>query len=488
MRDGVGLQTSSVAPDMERRTKIVATLGPRSRELPTHDSLLAAGADIVRLNFAHSTPAVHEAAATEARRQARELGRVVGVLVDLPGPKMRTGPVVGDGVVLEPGATLTLTTRDVVGDATLVSVTVPDLPNLVDKGDEVYLADGQIVLTVHAVADDEIQAEVTRGGILRSRKGLHLPRAERRLRAFTSEDEQALQVALAIKADLVGLSFVRDADDVRRARAALPRRGPRPLIVAKIETAAALDSLDEITREADALMVARGDLGIQMPLERVPFLQKEIIRTCNEAGIPVITATQMLESMTSARLPTRAEVTDVANAVLDGSDALMLSEETAVGDHPTESIRVMASIIKTAESAPRAHREPSGLTERDDPVSWAVARAAVQAAHDLRVAAIVCPTQSGATARKVAAFRPNTPVYALSDREAVLGALALTWGTIPLRAPAAGTTGDAGAVVGKAVEVVMASGHLRRGDLVAVVAGSSGPRAGTTDFLRIVRA
>lgn len=466
-----------------RRTKIVATLGPSTREPDVIRSLLEAGVDVFRLNFAHSTPAVHRQTAETARQQARQLGRTIGILVDLPGPKMRTGPIEEEQVELVPGATFTLTSKPVVGDVNMVSTTVDDLPGMVRIGDEIYLADGEIVLRVAAIGDD-VLAEIVRGGVLRSRKGLHLPRAERHVRAFTPEDHVALQVALDLKADLVGVSFVLEANDIRRVRAALPKRGHRPLVVAKIETAAALDALDEVVGEADAVMVARGDLGIQMPLERVPFLQKEIIRTCNMAGIPVITATQMLESMTHARLPTRAEVTDVANAVLDGADALMLSEETAIGAYPIEVVRVMDSIIETAEAAPREHHSPGGLTEREDSVSWAVARAAVQAAHDLNVAAIVCPTQSGATARKVAAFRPRMPVLALSTRADTLGALTLTWGTTPLliEHPI-----DPSETVKTAIDLVRKSGLVSAGRLVTIVAGSTGPRAGTTDFMRIMR-
>lgn len=446
-------------------------------------SLIETGADVVRLNFAHATPEVHRLAAETARNQARELGRTVGVLVDLPGPKMRTGPIDGEQLMLVQGSTLVLTSEPVIGDANGVSTTVEDLPGLVSPGDEIYLADGEIVLRVVTVGDD-VLTEVVRGGVLRSRKGLHLPRAERHIRAFTPQDQVALQVALDFKADLIGVSFVLDAGDLRRVKAALPKRGHRPLVVAKIETAAALGALDEIVSEADAVMVARGDLGIQMPLERVPFLQKEIIRTCNKSGIPVITATQMLESMTQAPLPTRAEVTDVANAVLDGSDALMLSEETAIGAYPAEVVRVMASIIETAEAAPREHHSPGGLTEREDSVSWAVARAAVQAAHDLDVAAIVCPTQSGATARKVAAYRPRMPVLALSTRADTLGALTLTWGTTPLRIE---HPIDPSATIEHAIDLVRTSGLVSAGQLVVIVAGSTGPRAGTTDFLRIMR-
>lgn len=473
-----------------RRTKIIATLGPDTRQPERLRELLEAGADVVRLNFAHATPDEHARAAKAARRQARELGRVVGVLVDLPGPKMRTGPVEGDEVKLEPDQPFLVTGPDGagIGDATHVSTTVEDLTAVVSEGDEIFLADGEIVLRVEKVADGGVQTTVVRGGVLRSRKGLHLPQAERRVEAFTETDQEALRQALDLEADMIGLSFVRDADDVRRARAALPKRGHRPLIVAKVETRSALDHLTEIVEEADVVMVARGDLGIQMPLRRVPLLQKEIIRVCNEAGVPVITATELLGSMTHSPLPTRAEVTDVANALLDGTDAVMLSEETAVGAYAAHTVRTMAEIAEAAESWPRDHARPDRAGTRDDRVSWAVAHAAVEAADDLNVAAILCPTRSGATARRVAAFRPRMPIVALSPRRNTLGAVTIYWGVTALEMPEiAGNDSERTEEVTQAVAVAREAGVVREGQLVCVVAGAPGRRAGGTDYVRIVR-
>lgn len=473
-----------------RRTKIVATLGPDTRQPEALHDLLEAGADVVRLNFAHATPEEHERAARAARTQARDLGRVVGVLVDLPGPKMRTGPVHGDEVKLEPEQPFVLTGpvgEGSVGDAARVSTTVDDLPSMVGEGDEIFLADGEIVLRVHKVDSGAVHTTVVRGGTLRSRKGMHLPQAERRLEAFTAADEEALGHALALEADLVGLSFVRDVDDIRRAKATLPKRGHRPLIVAKVETRSALDHLGEIVEEADAVMVARGDLGIQMPLRRVPLLQKEIIRVCNEVGTPVITATELLGSMTHSPLPSRAEVTDVANALLDGTDAVMLSEETAVGAYPAHAVRTMAEIAEAAESWPREHARPGVRGTRDDRVSWAVAHAAVEAAEDLNVSAILCPTRSGATARRVAAFRPRMPIVALSPRPSALGAVTICWGVTALEMRSGVTEHARHEEVALAVSRAREAGLVREGQLVCVVAGGPRPRAGGTDYVRIVR-
>lgn len=467
-----------------RRTKIVATVGPSSRDAAALRAVLEAGADVVRLNFAHATPSVHRQTAETARRQARELGRPVGVLVDLPGPKMRTGPVAGDEIPIEAGRPFVLTGVDVPGDEGRVSTTVGDLAAMVSAGDEIFLADGQIVLRVEKSDGDDVHTEVVRGGVLRSGKGIHLPQAERHLEAFTPADEAALDVALEMKADLVGLSFVRDADDVRRARAALPKRGVRPLLLAKIETRSAVDRLPEIAEAADVVMVARGDLGIQTPLRRVPLLQKEIIRAANELGTPVITATELLASMTHSPIPTRAEVTDVANALLDGSDAVMLSEETAIGDDPAHAVRTMAEIAEAAEAWPRDHPRPTARGARADRVSWAVAHAAVEAAEDLDVTAILCPTRSGATARRVAGFRPRVPIVALSPRPEILGSLTIYWGVQAIAMPEVHREDEE---VEQACRAARDAGLVRDGDLVCVVAGAPGPRAGGTDFVRVVR-
>jgi pyruvate kinase len=468
-----------------RRTKIVATIGPASSNAATMRALVAAGVDVVRLNAAHGDAATHTANAALARETAHELGRTIGVLVDLPGPKLRTGPLTGDAVELVCGHEFVLTGDDVAGDDTRVSTTIPDLASWVRSGDEVFLADGAIVLRVTGVREGDVVTEVVRAGTLRSRKGMHLPRAEAFVDVFGHDDASALDLALQLKADFVGLSFVRKPEDIDDVSTRLPRRGQRPGLVAKIETASALDHLPGIVAASDAVMVARGDLGIQVQARRVPLLQKEIIRFCNMAGKPVITATQMLESMTRSPLPTRAEVNDVANAVLDGTDALMLSEETAVGLYPAETVRTMAEVAESAESWPRHRVEPAGAHTDADRVAWAVAHAAVQAAEDLDVAAVICPTRSGSTARRVAAYRPSMPIAGISPSPAVLGGLALTWGVHPL-VVADVTDGDE--QLRLAVRATLDAGLARGGDLVAVVFGSAGPRAGSTDTVRIVRA
>jgi pyruvate kinase len=468
-----------------RRTKIVATIGPATGNPVGMQGLIEAGVDVVRLNAAHGDVESHGANATLARETAREAGRNVGVLVDLPGPKMRSGPLTADAVELECGSTFVLTATQIDGDAHRVSTTIPELARWVRPNDEVFLADGAIVLRVEGVDGDDVRTQVVRAGTLRSRKGMHLPRAENFVDPFTERDEQSLEMALQIKADFVGLSFVRQPEDIEGVIKRLPKRGHRPSLVAKIETASALDHLPGIVGAADAVMVARGDLGIQVPARRVPLIQKEIIRFCNMAGKPVITATQMLESMTRSPLPTRAEVNDVANAVLDGTDALMLSEETAIGLFASETVRMMADVAESAEGWPRHRVDPAGMHMDTDRVAWAVAHAAVQAAEDLGVAAIICPTRSGSTARRVAAYRPSMPIAGISPSPNVLGGLALTWGVKPLGVP---DVSDGDEQLRLAVRATLHAGLARGGDLVAVVFGSAGPRAGSTDTVRIVRA
>lgn len=475
-----------------RRTKIVATLGPASGDPAVLSSLLEAGADVVRLNPAHADAATHRTTASTVREKADQLGREIGILADLPGPKMRSGVIDGDEVSLEPGQTFTLFAQPRRGDATGVSTTVDELARLVDVGEEIFLADGAIILRVTSVEGGDVRTEVVRRGLLRSRKGMHVPRAESKIRAFTDADENSLDLALELGVDLVGLSFIRSAQDMHRVQETLERKVKsklkQPQLVAKIETRSAVEHLDEIVRAADAVMVARGDLGIQMPFKEVPLLQKEIIRTCNRTGTPVITATQMLESMTHGPLPSRAEVNDVANAVLDGTDALMLSEETAIGHYPVATVETMSQIAEAAEN--RTWADPGAIQheESDDRVSWAMARSAVQAAEELGVSAIVCPTRSGATARRVAAFRPSMPILGLGHRAETVRALSLVWGVVPKTLEFLPEELSPSEAVPRAVEAARASGLARTGELVAVVAGGPEPRTGSTDFIRIVSA
>jgi pyruvate kinase len=452
-------------PVVKRRTKIVATLGPSTEDPASLRAVVEAGTDVVRLNGAHGTPASHAVAADRARAAAAELGRNLGVLVDLPGPKLRIGGVPGDEIELEAGATFALTSEGEPPSEPGVTTNVPGIGRFVDVGDVVWLADGEILLDVQKVHGDRVVTEVVRGGVLRSRKGLALPDSDGVLDPFTPADREVLDLACRIGAELVGVSFVASDDDVQRVRAALDEASVYPLLVAKVETRRAVDHIEEIVAAADAVMVARGDLGVQIGVARTPLAQKEIIGLCNRAGRPVITATQMLESMTRSPLPTRAEASDVANAVLDGTDALMLSEETGVGSHPAEAVATMARLAVAAESwqpppPPVAVGDPNG----DGPVT-AVAHAAVQAARESGAAAIVCRTATGATPRRIASLRPDVPIVAVTEKPVVAGHLALVWGVTAVTASAAGD--DPRGIVAAA----RAAGTVPAGALVAVVAG-----------------
>ena len=472
-----------------RRTKIVATIGPATRDPAKLHELIGAGVDVVRLNFAHDSLDQHAKVAVAARQAASDHGRIIGVLADLPGPKMRTGPFGGGQAELATGNKFRLVSDDVDGDSERVSTSVDNLPELVEEGHEIYLADGEVVLKVTGTEDGSVITDVVRGGVVRSRKGMHLPQAELKMQAFTTDDEKALHAAIEMEVDLVGLSFVRDARDLERARSALPPGGVSPQLVAKIETASAVENLDPIIAASDAVMVARGDLGIQTPLRDVPLVQKRIIRKCNQAGKPVITATEMLESMTDEPLPTRAEVTDVANAVFDGTDALMLSEETAVGRYPVEVVQTMNDIAVSAETRkPRRplQEEIRGGPDRDR-VAWAVAHAAVEAAEDVGATAILSVTRTGSTPRRVAAYRPSMPIGGVSGFMDCLGALALCRGVQPLRVGEQQEAISIREEIERAVSIARASGFVREGDLVVVVAGSPGPRAGATDFMRVAQ-
>ena len=398
---------------MESRTKIVATLGPASESPEVLDRLLVAGVDVVRLNLSHGSLDEHIGRLRAVRAAAERTGQVVGVLADLPGPKVRAGQLPADGVLLVAGQSLVLRAGDGDSDAQLFHVDYPTLLHDLHPGDRVVIGDGAISLEVEHVTGDEATTRVITGGMTQGRPGVHIPAERLRLRTPT-EDDLRLGLAMAAEGvDFLAVSFVRAAADLAAVRyAVLPYR---PHLVAKIETLPAVAALEEIAAEADAIMVARGDLGIECPLEDVPHLQKRIIRHCVEVGVPVITATQMLESMITAPAPTRAEVSDIANAVFDGTDALMLSAETAIGHDPVSVVESMVRIAERAEveASYAAWGSRLGRIQRrqwpegSDRITMAITHAAGLAAVDAGVDAILCCTRSGRTTRAMARFRPT---------------------------------------------------------------------------------
>ena len=423
----------ALAPDrLARRTKIVATLGPASEDDAVLRRLLAAGMDVARLNFSHSTRAGHGRVIHRVRRLARETGVPLAILQDLQGPKIRVGRLSGP-VRLQEGASVVLTTRRVVGTAERIPVPFRGLARKIRRGERILLQDGMIELVALGSRGTEIPCRVVRGGTLGEHQGVNLPGIRLRIPALTVKDVADLRFGLRHGVDYVALSFVRTAADLRRARRVVRRLGRTVPIVAKLEKAEAIANLDAIMAEADAVMVARGDLGVELPPEQVPLLQKRIIRRAKERGIPVITATQMLESMVGQERPTRAETSDVANAILDGTDAVMLSAETAAGRYPVEAVQMMARIAEAAESGAEPRTEGSGPARPS--VAHAIAAAARTLAGEGRARLIVAVTPTGRTARLLSQLRPPVPVLACTEDERVARQLSLWWGVRALVMP-----------------------------------------------------
>lgn len=448
-----------------RRTKICATLGPASSDRETLETMIEAGMDVARLNFSHGDHDSHRELIDTLRKAAEARDRNVAVMGDLSGPKIRIGALEGDSVELMRGDPFTLTTEEILGDRERATVHHEDLPGAVEAGQTLVLSDGTLEMEVESTTGTEIRCRVVVGGHLASRKGVAAPGVDLDLATLTDKDEEDLAFCLDHDVDVIALSFVETADDVRKLQ---DRVGDAKPVLAKIERAVALDRLEAIVGASDGVLVARGDLGVELPLERVPLAQKAIIREANRQARPVMTATQMLSSMVEAPKPTRAEVTDVSTAILDGSDAVMLSEETAVGKHPVEAIRVMDRVAGQTDPEldrtlfeARAHRAEVGTPA-------AVSHAAVQMAEEIDAAAIVTPTASGMTARLVARFRPPVPIVAPTRHESTLRALPLIWGVEGAHRDDEG--GLEGAIE-TSEELVTGRGIAEPGDRIVLTAG-----------------
>jgi pyruvate kinase len=417
-----------------KRTKIVATLGPSTRGRATVRSLLEAGTDVVRLNFSHGTHEEHRRSLADVRGAAAELGRHIAVLQDLPGPKVRTGPFAPgiSSVELKTGATFTLTTRDELGTADGVCVTYPGLANDVTVGTRLYLADGAIALRIVGTSSDRIETRVEVGGTLRERQGINYPDGTLHLDAVTDRDLEHLAFGLELGVDIVAVSFVKSPDDIERVNRFIEQNGKTTPVMAKIEKHEALACIDEIIAVADGIMVARGDLGIEIPLERVPLVQKDLIARANRASKYVVTATQMLQSMISSPRPTRAETTDVANAIIDGTDAVMLSGETAMGDYPIESVRTMATIAREVERVyPHSDLQERRMEGVTLTVETSIAEAAAHLSEVLGLGVIITGTAGGSTARQVASFRPHARIAAMTPSDTIARRSAILWGVEP---------------------------------------------------------
>ncbi len=464
-----------------RRTKIVATIGPASRDPDTLVRMIEAGMDVARLNFSHGNREIHAENAERVRAAAGRAGRQVAILQDLPGPKIRIGRLKDDIAELKPGETLVLACgQEEVGDEQRISVSWGGLASAVDPGDVIYLADGAIRLRVQMIrdGDGELETAVEIGGSVASRQGINIPGNTRGLEAVPEEDLDLLKFGESIGVDLVALSFVRTAEDVTSVR-----EHTRLPLVAKIEKPQAVDNAEEIIRTADCVMVARGDLGIELPIEEVPMLQKRLLRLSGRLARPSITATQMLDSMVSSSRPTRAEVADVANAILDGTDAVMLSQETAVGSYPIGAVEMMASIAEQTEcSAPyRDWNEERVRRDARDP-AYTVAYMATAAARDLHLAALVVPTLSGRSARLISAHRPEVPIYALSPGRETVRRCGLMWG---VQAASMQRHEITEALIADAAKRVVELGWVKSGARVGITAGLPSGRPGTTSLIQI---
>jgi pyruvate kinase len=478
-----------MTPTLLRRAKIICTIGPACWEARLLAALVDAGMDVARLNFAHGTHAEHARIIADLRAVADQRKRPIAILQDLSGPKLRIGAVAPEPVMLTTGATVTLTVEPVIGamtgNAARVSINDSRLAAEVKPGQIILLADGTITLAVRAADGRELRCEVLTGGPLFSHAGMHVPGARLSLPAFTKKDEADLRFGLAHGVDWVALSFVRSARDLDPVRAICAETGIDVPIIAKIEKPEALDDLPAIIAAADGLMVARGDLGVELPLERVPRIQKQVIAAANRAGKPVITATQMLQSMVHEPRPTRAEVADVATAILDGTDAVLLASETASGTYPIEATTQIAKIIAETEQGvdyeERFWRRRMG-TDRN--LAHAISHAACAMASDLGATAILTPTSSGGTARRVASYRPGAPIIAVSPNLATVRQLMLCWGITPIFVEQFTTTDE---MIARAKAAVLDRGLARVDDMVIITVGSPVGESGTTNLIKAER-
>lgn len=465
-----------------RKTKIVATIGPASESTAVLKSLILAGMDVARLNFSHGTHEEHLRKIKEIRRLSEQLKKPVAILQDLSGPKIRVGEVKEGGVELKRGERFLLTTRKGLGDERGVSISYSSLPREVKAGDTLLLADGAIELQVLKSRGQDILCRVIVGGRLTSNKGINFPTGTIGVSPFTRKDREDLLFGIRNGVDMVSLSYVRDGRDVEAIKRFLKRYSASLPVIAKIERREALEKIDEILRVSDGIMVARGDLGVETPIENIPNVQKMLIRKANGLGKPVITATQMLRSMVDQNRPTRAEVTDVVNAIYDGTDAVMLSEETAMGRFPVETVRMMAKIASAAEAEFPHHRFLERRSEEQSDLPRAISYAASLLSERVNAVAIVVPTESGSTARWVSRLRPKQPILALSRHYSTVRSLNLCWGVFPLLVPDWRDTDD---MLERAKEIPKRLGMASRGDRIIIIAGVPISIPGTTNLIKV---
>ena len=471
---------------LNRRAKIVATLGPASNTEPVFRQLVRAGLDVARLNFSHGSHEDKLALIHMIRKVSREEHKPLCILADLQGPKIRTSRLVDHKpVMLVTGEKITITPREIEGTAALVGTTFKTLAENVEKGSRILLSDGLIELHVTEVNDGDVTCEIINGGKLGENKGINLPGVAVRVPALTEKDDIDLEFVLRAGVDAVAVSFVRTADDINLVRERIAHYGGATWIIAKLEKPQAIDNLEEILAVADGIMVARGDLGVQVPPEKVPAIQKHIIRRAADFRKPVITATQMLESMIDNPRPTRAEVSDVANAIYDGSDAVMLSGESAMGAYPVEAVKMMARIVAEAEHNIATDKSEGSLLtgprHKTLSVAETICEATAHAAQDLDLRGIAIFTETGATAIKLSKYQPAAPIYAFSSIDVTINRLNLLWGVTPILCSKVHTT----EAMVELAETLLEQNHFAsQGDIVAIIAGT-GTKSGSTNFLRL---
>ena len=465
-----------------RRAKIVCTLGPAVASPEGIRSLIEAGMDVARMNLSHGSYSDHERVYQWVRAAGDAAGRGVGILVDLQGPKIRLGTFADGPVVLEPGATFTITIEDVPGDVEIASTTYKGLPGDVNPGDMILIDDGKVALQAIEVSETEVVTEVVEGGRVSDNKGINLPGVAVSVPALSEKDVADLRWALRLGVDLIALSFVRSADDLLDVQRIMDDEGVRLPVLAKIEKPQAVANLEAIVDAFDGIMVARGDLGVELPLEQVPLVQKRAIQLARRRAKPVIVATQMLDSMISMTRPTRAEASDVANAVLDGTDALMLSGETSVGAHPAHVVRTMSRIIEQVE-AEALDRLPK-VEDPNDSTSRSITRAAVNVANDVHASGVIAFTETGRSARLVSRYRPAMPLMAFTPNPRVRSQLALSWGVETYLVPKAASTDDMVRLVDAAL---LDHGRAQVGELLVIIAGVPPGVPGTTNGMRVHR-
>jgi len=464
------------------RAKIVCTLGPATSSPETIRKLIDAGMDVARLNMSHGSHEDHERSYRMVREAADRTEYSVAIFADLQGPKIRLEMFADGPVELATGDSFTITTRDVEGDATICGTTYSGLPGDVSEGDPILIDDGKIRLRVTSVEGEDVHTEVIVGGPVSDHKGINLPGVAVNVPALSEKDEDDLRFALRISVDFIALSFVRSASDVDRVREIMKEEGVMLPVIAKIEKPQAIDNLEEVIKAFDAFMVARGDLGVECPLEDVPFLQKRVIERARRDAKPVIVATQMLESMISNPAPTRAEASDVANAVLDGADAVMLSGETSVGDYPVEAVETMNRIIDSTES--HELKKMAAIDWQPKTRGGVIAKAAAEVADRIGAKYVVAFTQSGDSARRLSRYRGAIPVLAFTPEDKVRSQLSLTWGVETFRTAPVEHTDE---MVRQVDEQLLQIGRVEEGDLVVIIAGSPPGIPGSTNALRIHR-